>query len=631
MANTGSKHLASLTYTVIAVYVYVFMEWLFFVTQISFMSTMTFLEQIRVPFLAGLTLLLPLALFSLFNFLMRVLIPVPSIKKIFDLAAVLIPVLIFSCLALILSDNFTYTLLGFGVVSTEGWERIFYVILFFLFFVFIYKAIGNSRLFQKTEYQHSTRKVVYFALSLVVVSMFVWMSESPWKKSDVNLASKSLVKNANVKLPNILLLSTDGLNSSHMSLFEYQRKTTPNIEQYAQKALVSGNAFANAGATGGSLISLLTGKSTITTRMHYPPDILFGVHSYQHFPGILKKLGYRTVQLTDPYHADAYSRNLLSGFDEANSRSEERFILSRIIVSRYIGDGSSAYFVSVMIERIMERFQHFFFLKKMDNPYKIVTEPAVSLSEQEKLKRVLELLEDSEQPTFIQVHMLGTHGPQFMPSIRKFSEGQTQESDWMIDFYDDSILNFDHDLGFVFQSLDQIGQLSNTVIVVYSDHGMDWKSEARIPLLFWFPDGEYKGTINQNVQLLDVAPTLLNYLGVQKPEWMEGESLLKDLTQRYIFSTNPADSIKVKMNNGLYEGAIVAPFYQLGVVTMIACNKWYKLNLKMPEFKTGKVAGSTSSCDENTLPSADDAKLIIQEQLKISGYDISKIPKQVPR
>ena len=31
-----------------------------------------------------------------------------------------------------------------------------------------------------------------------------------------------------------------------MSLFEYQRKTTPNIEQYAQNALVSGNAFANA-------------------------------------------------------------------------------------------------------------------------------------------------------------------------------------------------------------------------------------------------------------------------------------------------------------------------------------------------------------------------------------------------
>jgi hypothetical protein len=622
---------AAFVYTILAVYFYVVMEWIFFVTQISFMSAMAFLDQAKVPLVVSLVFLVPLLFLISLLLLLSLLVPIRLVNIVLERVIVLIPVLIFAFLALIMTDNFTYTIFGFGIVSTEGWERSIYTIVVFLYVATFYKALWGRSLFKKINSQQTSRATTYFALLLLGTSLLFSALES--NRAELDFDPKSIIQwnKVDCKLPNVLLLSTDGLNSSHMSAYGYQRETTPSIEQYAQSALVSQNAFANAGATGGSIISLLTGKSTLTTRMYYPPDILTGTHSFQHLPGLLKQLGYKTIQSTDPYHADAYTRNLLSGFDVANSRSEARSIPSQIAItiSKYIGDGSSTYFTTVIVERILDRLLHSFYIKSMVNPYKFVTEPAVRLDEQERIRRMLVLFRESKEPVFAQIHLLGTHGPRFNPSDRKFSDGQTQESEWMIDFYDDSILSFDHDVDQIFKSLDQIGELDNTVIVLFSDHGMNWKSEERIPLIFWFPGGEYKGMVHQNVQLLDIAPTLIDYLNLPQPAWLEGKSLLKNIPQRYIFSTNPADSVKVKMKNGLYEGRMIAPFYQLGIVTMIACDRWYTLNLKDPELITGTIFGSTLLCDESSLPSAEDALFLILEQLDEAQYDISTFPKQI--
>ena len=38
--------------------------------------------------------------------------------------------------------------------------------------------------------------------------------------------------------------------------------------------------------------------------------------------------------------------------------------------------------------------------------------------------------------------------------------------------------------------------------------------------------------MKSNVQLLDLAPTLLDYLGIDKPDWMEGDSVLREEPDR---------------------------------------------------------------------------------------------------
>ena len=57
---------------------------------------------------------------------------------------------------------------------------------------------------------------------------------------------------------NIFLISVDTLSSLHMSMYGYQRKTTPNIEGFAQDSVVFLNAFSNSSWTVSSHMSLFT-------------------------------------------------------------------------------------------------------------------------------------------------------------------------------------------------------------------------------------------------------------------------------------------------------------------------------------------------------------------------------------
>jgi len=116
------------------------------------------------------------------------------------------------------------------------------------------------------------------------------------------------------------------------------------------------------------------------------------------------------------------------------------------------------------------------------------------------------------------VHLWGTHGERFTPLQRVFSNNEYQTKNWMTDFYDDAIIDFDTEANRVLEHLSQTGKLNNTIVIIYSDHGMVWTSNERIPLLIWLPDADITGTVQTNAQLADITPTILNYLGVVQPE-----------------------------------------------------------------------------------------------------------------
>ncbi len=172
------------------------------------------------------------------------------------------------------------------------------------------------------------------------------------------LYNSSSIPQALTEKPNIILLGIDGVNAANMSVYGYEKETTPNITRLAKNALIIENAFSNAGRTGGSLTSLLTGKDPITTKVIYPPDILMGQDAYQLIPGILKQAGYHTVQITDPFFGDAYSRNLKNGFDIANFRSEN----TKLVLDQFTQQESegSLYLVTSIARRSIERIEHIF-------------------------------------------------------------------------------------------------------------------------------------------------------------------------------------------------------------------------------------------------------------------------------
>jgi Sulfatase len=604
-----------------AVYLYVFMEWLFFATKPSFMSFMNLPQKTLVFFVASFVLIL-----FAFGLAGLTILLSTFLKSLRWLVAV-VPALLLTFLALILFDNFTYIVFKFGIVTSQGvWRGMYAAGFVGVFILFVKKIWAYLQ-------HHTSRGAVftgYVVLFLFSLSSVVFVSRLP--RFHLTASEEALEATSSTR-PNIILLGLDGVNATHMSLYGYERDTTPNLSKLSENALVAENAFSNAGKTGGSLTSLLTGKLPTETRVIFPPDILLGEDAYQHLPGILKQFGYTSIQITMPYYGDARERNLQEGFDIINFYPVNTNPLANQFAR--MGGDSSFYFTGLIVQRISERLAHIFFIKTMENPYKAVTEPAAAIHDDRRLEAMIDYLKDTKGPLFLHVHMMDTHGPKFYVPNQHFSAGQTQDQDWMTDFYDDSILNSDGYINELFQYLSKSGKIKNTIVIFYSDHGIQWNPLIRVPLIFWFPDGQYAGKVQENVQLLDVAPTILDYLGIPQPDWMQGQSILTpDLSPaRKILSANVGDELMVTEDRQTWvvdESKISAPFYDLGKVNLIVCQKWFSLDLRNPKLSYGDVEGSTASCPPNAIPSPEQAEEILVQHLSIERYDVTKFPGGIP-
>lgn len=107
----------------------------------------------------------------------------------------------------------------------------------------------------------------------------------------------------------------------------------------------------------------------------------------------------------------------------------------------------------------------------------------------------------------------------------------------MIELIDDSV-------GRMLAALEKTGQLDNTIVIFMSDHGEMlgdhgfylkgphfYEQAVRVPLIFSWP-GHFKEDLKADalVELVDIAPTLLEAAGIDPPEGMQGKSLSGMLT-----------------------------------------------------------------------------------------------------
>jgi arylsulfatase A-like enzyme len=97
----------------------------------------------------------------------------------------------------------------------------------------------------------------------------------------------------------------------------------------------------------------------------------------------------------------------------------------------------------------------------------------------------------------------------------------------------------DDQLARIIQRLDETGQRENTVIIFTSDHGESlgdhgllykgcrfYDGLVRVPLIFNCPGGIESGLQSEAlVELLDMSATILDFSGVGRPEYFQGDSL----------------------------------------------------------------------------------------------------------
>jgi len=610
--------------TTVIAYAYVFMEWLFMVTKPSSLSMISFTKKVEVFLFTGSLVAGGSCLIILMLAAIRFLPLINKQRKVmFELGA-LLPTGILTCTILLLVDNFTYTLFNYGIVSTEGYFRGLYALGFLIVFAFCFRYLLKKINTEAGNLErHSANNHIYVLLSGVIFLSFfipVILNDFGYRTVDQTV---SQIKDK----PNIIYITADGVNAINMSVYGYERDTTPRLRQLAETSLVAENAFTNSGNTAGSLISAFTSKYPTTTRVLYPPNILRDDDAYQHLPGILWTQGYHTVQMSVPHYGDAYTLNLLNGFDEANGRE---MIVSTMLtkISQYMPT-DFAYFIYEMGNRISDRIRHIFYIKVMSNPVDLEMSSPDDVYDQVKIDNAIKIIRKSNKPFFIHIHIMGTHGDLFFPQVQIFSKDQdvNTQSSWNVDFYDDCILRFDRQVGEIIDALEKKQILNDTILIISSDHGQQFVTTKRIPLIIHFPSGQYAGRIKNNAQVIDIAPTLLDYMGMDIPEWMQGQSLLNEnLPQRPIFSVKSNQAGKDEFGDLTVEE--IPYFKQFGIISLAYCQKYYLIDLLTFKWYSGDFEGYIAPCQETELITEAEAFRLLRNHLKENGLDVSLLDEQ---
>lgn len=611
--------LATLAKIYVACTAYVFLEWMFFATKPSILSYYTTTENLSIFFLLPLFIflsLLPAAIILILSDLFL-------LKRFRFRIVSTIPAFIYASIAFLLLDNFTNTMFGIYSGSFKGAGRFCYLAGYIALFSYFYWKSGteenNGEDAQKLS-SSSLAVLVCFTIALVCAAGLRDVDKLDDFKGGIS---------SNSELPNILILSSDGINDRNTSAFGYERNTTPFIKALRDKTLVSTNHFSNSAFTGASVISLLTGKLPATTHVIYQPDGLRGVDAYEHLPGILKKLGYMNADISIRYYADTLDMNLLDGFDEANGRGRNINHLFQVYEPVFSAFSAQGVFLRQILDRLYGRLLHILGVQDLEDAYELVTR-AVDLGEtvsidDERIAQLYDFIDRAVQPFFLHVHLLGTHGPRFMPKQPRYSAGQTQNRDHMRDFYDDAIRDFDQYVEDTYAFLEEKDLLDNTLVIITSDHSRNPNVGLPIPLLLDFPGDERIGIIRENTQRIDLAPTILDFIGADIPEWMEGRSLFRlNNEKRLLFAYGPS-SLEYQDDVGFSVSEPRPPFFTLNNFYAINCDRIYQVTFNEEAFKSREIPDLESACAQSDRLTLAEVGRAMVSNLGERGYDTSSL------
>lgn len=110
-------------------------------------------------------------------------------------------------------------------------------------------------------------------------------------------------------------------------------------------------------------------------------------------------------------------------------------------------------------------------------------------------------------------------------------------------YYLGNVTLIDEKVGEIMETLEKQGYLEDAVVIFTSDHGdcltdhghsQKWTmydTITRVPCIAWSPSRFPAGkTVDGLWQWMDLGPTILELAGVDRPEWMEAQSLMPVLT-----------------------------------------------------------------------------------------------------
>ncbi|MFO7870466.1 MAG: sulfatase-like hydrolase/transferase [Kiritimatiellia bacterium] len=362
-----------------------------------------------------------------------------------------------------------------------------------------------------------------------------------------------------MKRPNVLLLFTDQQRWDTIGAAGYEHARTPNLDRLAEKGILFENAFCNCPVCMPCRQSMLSGTypsaaGCCVNGVEYPEEA-------PHLATFLKAEGYHTANIGKLHFKNHSNRNHRLahpsyGFDTAiisdepgcyddayidwvrerdpaqveNCRcdtppawtGEPRRKQPRDVLHPYVFEGpedmTHTAFVASETVRYIEQHRNepFFCIAGFYSPHAPINPP----------RRFVEMIDPSDMP---------------LPSMREEENNpEVSAEDWrrIRAYYTALVSHIDDRIGLVLEALEKNGLTENTLVLFTSDHGdhlgdhgkvakgaPGLDSCAHVPLLAsWpgrIPAGRKKSEL---IELVDVAPSILDFCGIARPLSMQGRS-----------------------------------------------------------------------------------------------------------
>ena len=324
---------------------------------------------------------------------------------------------------------------------------------------------------------------------------------------------------------NVLVVVVDTLRADHLPAYGYRAGRTPSLDAFARDAIRFEHAFANASWTRPSFATILTGRlpsshQTMQKSESLPDEIVT-------MPEQLASAGFATEGIVTNYNVGPFF-NFDQGFDEYRYL-EPDFVLG--------ANDTAAKLLFIQFARQQ--------LEQLEG-----ARPGRAYRDAETVNREIFgfLGRAPRAPWFLFVGYMDPHDPYFAHPYdgEGYSRAGHQSPEPSLAprlrrLYDGEITYWDASFGALVRDLRRRGLYDDMTIIVTSDHGEEfmehggfwhgttlYDEQVRVPLFVKLPQNEQAGTVVSHwVQLADLAPTVLQLVGVPLPAGVQGHSLFE--------------------------------------------------------------------------------------------------------
>lgn len=363
------------------------------------------------------------------------------------------------------------------------------------------------------------------------------------------------------KSPNVVLIVADALRAQSMSLYGSRRKTTPFLEQFANRSGVYTQMYSNSTSTRTSLTSILSGKLPFS---HGRLTKFLPVYDKpENLVRVLRKNGYTTAAIASNSDATFYLLGLTHELVYGDYPNFRRLTLS------WLRD-NGVYPTSPGSRMYDELAQY---LPFMGFPDKTLGYGPAGAT----FKVAADFVAKLPEPFFLFIHVHEPHNPYVSPppfrnKYAKLDYDKVEEKipsdyysrykpelqpfvDAWKDHYDEAIEYLDFELGRFVSQIKRSRKASHSLLIITGDHGESfergflnhgedlYESSIHVPLVIQFP-GQSRGyRSNAPVQSVDITPTILHTAGIAVPNWADGAVIDEhaDWRERYRVVVNYKD------------------------------------------------------------------------------------------